>query len=117
MSGFWGAIKSFPLSAMILVTEMVGDIRNFMPLACVSCFLYYNGYLLKYASVYDAMLENASSESISSEGEVTFIEIPVSDKIWGKQVHELNLPHRPLITTQLHNGKSNGVNGSQNLYL
>ena len=31
-------------------------------------------------------------EEASDEGEVTLIEIPVSDKIAGKQVHELNLP-------------------------
>ena len=42
--------------------------------------------------------------------EVTLIEIPVSDKIAGKQVHELNLPHNVLITTQVHNGKSQTVN-------
>lgn len=51
------------------------------------------------------------------EGEVTLIEIPVSDKIAGKQVHELNLPHNVLITTQVHNGKSQTVNGSTRMYL
>ena len=48
---------------------------------------------------------------------VTLIEIPVSDKIAGKQVHELNLPHNVLITTQVHNGKSQTVNGSTRMYL
>ena len=28
MSGYFGAISKAPLTAMILVTEMVGDIRN-----------------------------------------------------------------------------------------
>lgn len=56
-------------------------------------------------------------EEVSSEGEVTLIEIPVSDKIAGKQVHELNLPHNILITTQVHNGKSQTVNGSTRMYL
>ena len=41
----------------------------------------------------------------------------LSDKIAGKQVHELNLPHNILITTQVHNGKSQTVNGSTRMYL
>ena len=52
-----------------------------------------------------AMLEKMLPESATDDGEVTLIEIPVSDKIAGKQVHELNLPHNVLITTQVHNGK------------
>ena len=56
-------------------------------------------------------------EEATDEGEVTLIEIPVSDKIAGKQVHELNLPHNVLITTQVHNGKSQTVNGSTRMYL
>ena len=31
MSGYFGAISKAPLTAMILVTEMVGDIRSLMP--------------------------------------------------------------------------------------
>ena len=75
--------------------------------------------LLKGTPGYEAMLEKMLPEEVSSEGEgeVTLIEIPVSDKIAGKQVHELNLPHNVLITTQVHNGKSQTVNGSTRMYL
>ena len=47
--------------------------------------------LLKGAPVYEAMLEKMLPEEATDEGEVTLIEIPVSDKIAGKQVHELKL--------------------------
>ena len=40
-------------------------------------------------------------EEATDEGEVTLIEIPVSDKIAGKQVHELNLPHN---ISEIHSG-------------
>ncbi len=117
MSGYFGAISKAPLTAMILVTEMVGDIRNLMPLGLVTLVSYIIMDLLKGTPVYEAMLEKILPEEVSSEGEVTLIEIPVSDKIAGKQVHELNLPHNVLITTQVHNGKSQTVNGSTRMYL
>ena len=117
MSGYFGAISKAPLTAMILVTEMVGDIRNLMPLGLVTLVAYIIMDLLKGAPVYEAMLEKMLPEEASNEGEVTLIEIPVSDKIAGKQVHELNLPHNVLITTQVHNGKSQTVNGSTRMYL
>ena len=117
MSGYFGAISKAPLTAMILVTEMVGDIRNLMPLGLVTLVAYIVMDLLKGAPVYEAMLEKMLPEEATDEGEVTLIEIPVSDKIAGKQVHELNLPHNVLITTQVHNGKSQTVNGSTRMYL
>ena len=117
MSGYFGAISKAPLTAMILVTEMVGDIRNLMPLGLVTLVAYIIMDLLKGAPVYEAMLEKMLPEEATDEGEVTLIEIPVSDKIAGKQVHELNLPHNVLITTQVHNGKSQTVNGSTRMYL
>ena len=66
---------------MILVTEMVGDIRNLMPLGLVTLVAYIIMDLLKGAPVYEAMLEKMLPEEASDEGEVTLIEIPVSDKI------------------------------------
>ena len=117
MSGYFGAISKAPLTAMILVTEMVGDIRNLMPLGLVTLVAYIIMDLLKGAPVYEAMLEKMFPEEVDDYGEVTLIEIPVSEKIAGKQVHELNLPANVLITTQIHNGKSQTVNGSTRMYL
>ena len=42
---------------MILVTEMVGDIRNLMPLGLVTLVAYIIMDLLKGTPVYEAMLE------------------------------------------------------------
>ena len=117
MSGYFGAISKAPLTAMILVTEMVGDIRNLMPLGLVTLVAYIVMDLLKGTPVYEAMLEKMLPEEVDKHGEVTLIEIPVSEKIAGKQVHELNLPQNILITTQIHNGKSQTVNGSTRMYL
>ena len=117
MSGYFGAISKAPLTAMILVTEMVGDIRNLMPLGLVTLVAYIIMDLLKGAPVYEAMLEKMFPEEVDDYGEITLIEIPVSEKIAGKQVHELNLSANVLITTQIRNGKSQTVKGSTRMYL
>ena len=64
-----------------------------------------------------AMLEQLLPDKAQEEGELTLIEIPVSEKIAGKQVHELHLPQDILITTQMRSGKSYTVNGATRLYL
>ncbi|GGE28168.1 ClC family H(+)/Cl(-) exchange transporter [Streptococcus himalayensis] len=117
MSGYFGAISKAPLTAMILVTEMVGDIRNLMPLGLVTLVAYIVMDLLKGTPIYEAMLEKMLPEQVDESGETTLIEIPVSEKIAGKQVHELDLPRDILITMQIHQGKSQTVNGSTHLYL
>ena len=66
---------------MILVTEMVGDIRNLMPLGLVTLTAYIIMDLLKGAPVYEAMLEKMLPDSIEDQGDTTLIEIPVSEKI------------------------------------
>ncbi|MGT2846188.1 ClC family H(+)/Cl(-) exchange transporter [Streptococcus massiliensis] len=117
MSGYFGAVSKAPLTAMILVTEMVGDIRSLMPLGIVTLVAYTVMDLLHGAPVYEALLEQMLPENLVDEGETTLIEIPVSEKIAGRQVHELELPHDILITTQIHGDKEQTVNGSTRLYL
>ncbi len=81
MSGYFGAISKAPLTAMILVTEMVGDIRNLMPLwSCPFCFFILSWICSKVRQS-EAMLEKCFRR-VSSEGEVTLIHRnTVSDKI------------------------------------
>ena len=117
MSGYFSAISKAPLTAMILVTEMVGDIRTLMPIGLVTLTAYITMDLLKGAPVYEAMLEQLMPEVTSGSDVLTLIEIPVSEKIAGRQVRDLNLPRDLLITTHQHNGKNSTVHGSTRLYL
>ncbi len=96
---------------MILVTEMVGDIRNLMPLGLVTLTAYIIMDLLKGAPVYEAMRKKCC-QTVSRTRRYYLIEIPVSEKIAGRQVHELNLPDGVLITMNVHKGKTQTVNGS-----
>ena len=117
MSGYFSAISKAPLTAMILVTEMVGDIRTLMPIGLVTLTAYITMDLLKGAPVYEAMLEQLMPEVTSGSDILTLIEIPVSEKIADRQVRDLDLPRDLLITTYQHNGKNSTVHGSTRLYL
>jgi len=117
MSGYFSAISKAPLTAMILVTEMVGDIRTLMPIGLVTLTAYITMDLVKGAPVYEAMLEQLMPEVTSGSDVLTLIEIPVSEKIAGRQVRDLDLPRDLLITTHQHNGKNSTVHGSTRLYL
>ena len=117
MSGYFSAISKAPLTAMILVTEMVGDIRTLMPIGLVTLTAYITMDLLKGAPVYEAMLEQLMPEVTNGSDVLTLIEIPVSEKLAGRQVRDLDLPRDLLITTHQHNGKNSTVHGSTRLYL
>jgi len=117
MSGYFSAISKAPLTAMILVTEMVGDIRTLMPIGLVTLTAYITMDLVKGAPVYEAMLEQLMPEVTSGSDVLTLIEIPVSEKIAGRQVRDLDLPRDLLITTHQHNGKNRTGHGSTRLYL
>ena len=58
------------------------------------------------APVYEAMLEQLLPDKAQEEGELTLIEIPVSEKIAGNKFMNCDLPQDILITTQMRSGKS-----------
>ncbi|MDQ0221812.1 ClC family H(+)/Cl(-) exchange transporter [Streptococcus moroccensis] len=117
MAGYFGAISKAPLTGIILVTEMVGDMRQLMPLGLVTLSAYIVMDLLKGAPIYEAMLERILPEHASETSKATYIEIPVSEKIAGQRVCDLNLPEGVLITGQINHGRSEIVHGQTVLYL
>jgi H+/Cl- antiporter ClcA len=112
MAGYFGAISKAPLTAMILVTEMVGDFRQLMTIAVVTLVAYIVMDLLKGEPIYEAMLAKLSISKDREVIEPTLIELTVSDKIAGKRVRDLTLPKNVLITTQIHRQKSEVVRGN-----
>ncbi|WP_049618242.1 ClC family H(+)/Cl(-) exchange transporter [Streptococcus sp. X13SY08] len=117
MAGFFSAISKAPLTAMILVTEMVGDLTQLMVIGLVALTSYVVMDLLKGAPVYEAMLEKLLPEKVESDSRVTLIEVVVSEHIANKTVSELELPHNSLITSQVHHGKSQVVKGNNHLHV
>lgn len=119
MSAYFGAISKAPLTAMILVCEMVGDLRQLMALGTVTLVAYIVMDLLGGVPVYEAMLENllAGAKAKIDDSDLTWVEIPVTEKIAGKAIYQLDLPKEVLITSQRENGKSHIVSGGTQLVL
>ncbi len=115
MAGYFGAISKAPLTAMFLVTEMVGDFRQLMTIAVVTLVGYIAMDLLKGEPIYEALLAKLFVPQDREVIEPTLIELTVSDKIAGKYVRDLTLPKNVLITTQIHAKKSEVVSGNTRL--
>ncbi|VTS14184.1 ClC family H(+)/Cl(-) exchange transporter [Streptococcus pseudoporcinus] len=111
MAGYFAAISKAPLTGMLLVTEMVGDLKPLMAIAVVTFVAYFLMDLLKGAPIYEAMLEEMPIMPPSELVEPTLVELTVSDHIAGRYVRDLKLPDNVLITTQVHHGRSQVVSG------
>lgn len=111
MAGYFAAVSKAPLTGMILVTEMVGDLKPLMAIAVVTFVAYLVMDLLNGQPIYEAMLEKMAIKHPTDLVEPTLIELPVSEKIAGRYVRDLKLPKNVLITTQLHHKKSQVVSG------
>ncbi|MDY4511334.1 ClC family H(+)/Cl(-) exchange transporter [Streptococcus hyovaginalis] len=118
MCAYFGAVSKAPLTAIVLVCEMVGNLSQLMPLAVVTLASYTVMDLLKGAPIYEAMLEKLLvGKDVETSEKLMLLQWPVTEKIAGKQVFELELPRQILITNQVVNGKSELVSGSTKLYL
>lgn len=117
MTGFFAAISKAPLTAMILVTEMVGDLSQLMVMGLVAIVAFIVMDLLKGEPVYEAMLENLLPHRKEVNTDMTLIEVIVSEKIAGRAIKHLDLPAHSLITSQIHHGKSQIVNGDSVLHM
>ncbi|MGT2756867.1 ClC family H(+)/Cl(-) exchange transporter [Streptococcus ovuberis] len=117
MAGYFGAISKAPLTGIVLVTEMVGDMQQLMPIGIVMLSSYIVMDLCHGVPIYEAMLEKMLPEHANETTRVTLIEIPVSEKIAGRRVADLTLPDGVLITGQGTPGHVEVVNGQSKLYL
>lgn len=102
MAGYFTAIGKAPLTAMILVTEMVGSLNHLMPLAVVSFVSYIIVDLAGADPIYEALLENMiEKKSKILKGRSEIIEIPVGAEsiLDGKMIREINWPAEALITS------------------
>ena len=115
MSGYFGAISKAPLTAMVLVTEMVGDFRQLMPIAVVSIVAYIVMDVMKGEPIYEALLAKLPILEDREVIESTLVSLTVSDKIAGKYVRDLVLPKNVLITMQIRDQHSEVVSGSTRL--
>ncbi|MYN68701.1 ClC family H(+)/Cl(-) exchange transporter [Streptococcus suis] len=117
MAGFFSAISKAPLTAIILVTEMVGSLNQLMVIGLVALSSYVIMDLLGGAPVYEAMLEKILPEEVEQQEHMTLIEVVVNETLDQTFVSELYLPDSCLITSQIHHGKSRIVKGNSQLFM
>lgn len=115
MAGFFAAISKAPLTAMILVTEMVGSLNQLMVIGLVALSAYVVMDWLGGAPVYEAMLEKLLPEDTEQNSDMTMIEVIVNERLDQQFVSELQLPSSCLITSQVRHGKSHVVKGNSRL--
>lgn len=102
MAGYFTAIGKAPLTAIILVTEMVGNITHLMPLALCSLAAYLVNDLLGGNPIYESLLERLVGKSVSSiTGNKTIVEFPVTAEstLDGMMVRDFNWPKEMLLVS------------------
>ena len=117
MAGFFSAISKAPLTAIILVIEMVGSLNQLMVIGLVALSSYVIMDILGGAPVYEAMLEKILPEEVEQQEHMTLIEVVVNETLDQTFVSELRLPDSCLITSQIHHGKSRIVKGNSQLFM
>lgn len=63
MTGFFASIVRAPITGVILITEMSGDFKNFLPLAIVALISYLVADLLRGEPIYDQLLDRMLSKN------------------------------------------------------
>lgn len=100
MAAYFTAIGKAPLTAIILVTEMVGNITHLMPLAVCSLTAYVINDLLGGHPIYESLLEKLLKQPFTSiSGNKTIIEYPVTveSKLDGVMIRDFQWPENMLL--------------------
>ncbi len=101
MAGYFTSIGKAPLTAILLVTEMVGGLNQLMPLAIVSLVSYVTSDLLNVKPIYEQLLDRliASNHGKRIGKRFSFV-LPVvpGSAFTGKAIKDINWPEDILIT-------------------
>lgn len=102
MAGYFTAIGKAPLTAIILVTEMVGSINHLMPLGFVSLVAYIVVDSLGGHPIYESLLDRlVSYKKIANTNEKIVIEFPVTAEsiLDGMPIRDFVWPEETLLVT------------------
>ncbi|WP_459914196.1 ClC family H(+)/Cl(-) exchange transporter [Enterococcus thailandicus] len=107
MAGYFTAIGKAPLTAIILVTEMVGSLNHLMPLGVASLVAYIVNDLLGGHPIYESLLERlVDNQPKQSSGKKTTFDFPVTaeSQLDGMMVRDFNWPKNMLLIS-IYRGK------------
>ena len=101
MAGYFAGIGKAPFTAILLITEMVGDLRHLMPLALVSLVAYIVVDVLGGAPIYESLLSrlNFGNTLARMSGKNDRLEMPVfaGSPLEDKQVRDVRWPQESLL--------------------
>lgn len=107
MAGYFTAIGKAPLTAIILVTEMVGSLNHLMPLGIASLVAYITNDLLGGHPIYESLLERlVGNQPKQLSGKKTTFDFPVTaeSQLDGMMVRDFNWPKNMLLIS-IYRGK------------
>ena len=102
MAGYFAAIGKAPLTALLLVTEMVGGLNQLMPLGICTLVAYIVADFLKMDPIYEVLAERLDKEhSTDTKGERTTFEVPVmvDSPLVEKAIRDIQWPQEMIIAT------------------
>lgn len=102
MAGYFTAIGKAPLTAIILVTEMVGSLNHLMALGLVSLVAYVVNDMLGGNPIYESLLERlVGNKEKDISGHKTIVEYPVTaeSRLDGMMVRDFNWPEHMLLVS------------------
>ncbi|MBF1710396.1 MAG: chloride channel protein, partial [Streptococcus sp.] len=102
MAGYFAAIGKAPLTALLLVTEMVGGLNQLMPLGICTLVAYIVADFLKMDPIYEVLAERLDKEhSTDTKGERTTFEVPVmvDSPLVEKAIRDIQWPQEIIIAT------------------
>ena len=114
MAGYFSAIGKAPLTALLLVTEMVGGLNQLMPLGICTLTAYIVADYLKMGPIYEILAERLDSEHPHErKGKRTTFEVPVmvESPLVGKMIRDIPWPKDIVIATVRRGAKEEITRG------
>ena len=104
MAGYFAAVVKAPITGIVLITEMSGSFKHFLPLAIVVFTAYVISSLLGTKPIYESLMERSliNKEYDEFEGDrktkvVLEIQICVDSRIENKKVMDISWPEDCLL--------------------
>lgn len=117
MAGFFASTVKSPITGIVLVFELTGNMTNLLPIATVALISYAVSELLGGEPIYEALLgritnKNESSEfSSKSEKVIKSFVIPIGSDLNGKKIKDIDWGRHALIITVERGEESITPNG------
>lgn len=107
MAGYFAAIVRSPITGVILITEMSGDFKNFLPLAVAALAAYLTADLLGGQPIYDQLLHRmlakggkyGTDEETRSHKVLLESDVYIGSRMDGEKIEKMLLPPGCLVVS------------------